>query len=180
MRALLTGGAVITGDGAIADRVRLLRNGGQTSRNLHAVAGVNSRLDELQAAILRIRLPNLPPETALRRLHAAFYRDALAGGVTPVAERDPGHVYHLFPVRSARREALQGYLARAGVETLIHYPIPLHKQPAFAHLAPRECPVATKAAAELLSLPLHARLHARQAARVADAIAAFEKGSIDA
>ena len=174
------GGAVITGDGAIADRVRLLRNGGQTSRNLHAVAGVNSRLDELQAAILRIRLANLPPETALRRLHAAFYRDALAGGVTPVAERDPGHVYHLFPVRSARREALQAHLARAGVETLIHYPIPLHKQPAFAHLAPRECPVAAKAAGELLSLPLHARLHARQAARVADVIQAFEKGSNDA
>ena len=174
------GGAVITGDGALADRVRLLRNGGQTNRNLHAVAGVNSRLDELQAAILRVRLPNLLPETALRRLHAAFYRDALHGTVTPVAERDPGHVYHLFPVRSARREALQAHLARAGVETLIHYPVPLHKQPAFAHLAPRECPVAAKAAAELLSLPLHARLHARQAARVADVIQAFEKGSIDA
>jgi dTDP-4-amino-4,6-dideoxygalactose transaminase len=66
------------------------------------------------------------------------------------------------------------------VETLIHYPIPLHKQPAFAHLAPRDCPVAARAAAELLSLPLHARLHQRQAARVTDAIQAFEKGSIDA
>ena len=174
------GGAVLTSDGALADRVRLLRNGGQTNRNLHTVAGVNSRLDELQAAILRVRLQNLLPETALRRLHAAFYRDALLGEVTPVAERDPGHVYHLFPVRSARREALQAHLTRAGVETLIHYPIPLHKQPAFAHLAPRDCPVASRAAAELLSLPLHARLHARQAARVAEAIQTFEKGSIDA
>jgi dTDP-3-amino-3,4,6-trideoxy-alpha-D-glucose transaminase len=174
------GGAVITSDAALADRVRVLRHGGQTSRNLHALPGVNSRLDELQAAILRVRLPNLLPETAMRRLHAAFYRDALHGDVTPVAERDPGHVYHLFPVRSARRDALQAHLARSGVETLIHYPIPLHRQPAFAALAPHDCPVAVRAAAELLSLPLHARLHARQAARVADAILAFEKGPIDA
>jgi dTDP-3-amino-3,4,6-trideoxy-alpha-D-glucose transaminase len=178
--ALGDGGAVLTRDGALADRVKLLRNGGQTHRNHHAVAGVNSRLDELQAAILRVRLPNVLAETALRRLHATFYRDALVGEVTPVAERDAGHVYHLFPVRSVRREALQDHLARAGVETLIHYPVPLHKQPAFAHLAPRECPVAAKAADELVSLPLHARLQARQAARVADAILAFEKGSIDA
>ena len=178
--ALGDGGAVITSDSALSDRVRLLRNGGQTNRNLHAVAGVNSRLDEMQAAVLRARLPNLAPDTTLRRLHAAFYRDALHGTVTPVAERDSGHVYHLFPVRSARREALQAHLARAGVETLVHYPIPLHKQPAFAHLAPRDCPVAARAAAELLSLPLHARLHQRQAARVADAIQAFERGSIDA
>jgi dTDP-3-amino-3,4,6-trideoxy-alpha-D-glucose transaminase len=174
------GGAVITSDGAVADRVRLLRNGGQTTRYLHDVAGVNSRLDELQAAILRVRLPNLPADTALRRLHAASYREALTGEVAPVAERDPGHVYHLFPVRSARRETLQTHLTRAGVETLIHYPIPLHKQPAFAHLTPAECPVAARAAEELLSLPLHARLHQRQASRVVDAIQAFEKGSIDA
>jgi dTDP-4-amino-4,6-dideoxygalactose transaminase len=174
------GGAVITSDGAVADRVRLLRNGGQTTRYLHDVAGVNSRLDELQAAILRVRLPNLPADTALRRLHAASYREALTGEVAPVAERDPGHVYHLFPVRSARRETLQTYLTRAGVETLIHYPIPLHQQPAFAHLTPADCPVAARAAEELLSLPLHARLHQRQASRVVDAIQAFEKGSIDA
>jgi dTDP-3-amino-3,4,6-trideoxy-alpha-D-glucose transaminase len=180
LAALGDGGAVITSDGALADRVRLLRNGGQTNRNHHAVAGINSRLDEVQAAVLRVRLPNVPAETALRRLHAAFYREALRGAVAPVAERDAGHVYHLFPVRSARREALQAHLARAGVETLIHYPVPLHKQPAFAHLAPRDCPVAGRAAIELLSLPLHARLHTRQATRVADAIQAFEKGSIDA
>lgn len=173
------GGAVITSDRAVADRVRLLRNGGQTTRYLHDVAGVNSRLDELQAAILRVRLRNLPAQTAVRRLHAAFYRESLSGDVAPVAERDAGHVYHLFPVRSARRETLQAHLARAGVETLIHYPIPLHKQPAFAHLTPPDCPVAGRAAEELLSLPLHARLHQRQVCRVADAVRAFEKGTID-
>ena len=178
--AMGDGGAVITGDGALADRVRLLRNGGQTSRNMHVVAGVNSRLDEVQAAILRVRLPNLLAETVMRRLNASYYRDGLHGEVAPVAQRDAGHVYHLFPVRSARREALQAHLARAAVETLIHYPVPLHKQPAFAHLAPRECPVAARAAAELLSLPLHPRLHKGQTSRVIDAIQAFEKGSIDA
>jgi dTDP-4-amino-4,6-dideoxygalactose transaminase len=174
------GGAVITSDGALADRVRLLRNGGQTNRSVHVVAGVNSRLDEVQAAILRVRLPNLLAETLMRRLIASSYREALQGEVAPVAQRDAGHVYHLFPVRSPRREALQAHLAEAGVETLIHYPVPLHKQPAFAHLAPRDCPMAARAAAELLSLPLHPRLHARQTAQVIDAIQAFEKGSIDA
>lgn len=175
------GGAIVAHDAQLAARVKQLRQYGWTSKYLSSVAGGrNSRLDEAQAAVLRVKLPHLRPETVMRRLHAAFYRDALVGGVVPVAERDPGHVYHLFPVRSARRDALQAHLARTGVETLIHYPIPLHKQPAFAQLAPRECPVAAQAAGELLSLPLHGRLHARQAARVVDAIQAFEKGSIDA
>jgi len=171
------GGAVVTGDSALAETVHLLRNGGQTLRSLHAVAGVNSRLDELQAAILRVRLASLAAETALRRRHAAFYRDALTGTVTPIAERDPGHVYHLFPVRSARRDALQAHLASAGVQTLIHYPFPLQKQAAFGILSPHECPVAAEAATELLSLPLHPRMHVDDLALVVGAIQEFEKGS---
>jgi dTDP-3-amino-3,4,6-trideoxy-alpha-D-glucose transaminase len=173
-------GAVITNDPALAGRVRQLRNGGQTSRYVHAVPGVNSRLDELQAAVLRARLPHLAVATAARRTHATRYRRELRGAVAPVPERDPGHVYHLFPVRSARRDALQAHLERAGVETLIHYPIPLPGQAAFAHLSPAPCAVASRAGTELLSLPLHPRLPVSDLTRVVDAIQAFEKGTNEA
>jgi dTDP-3-amino-3,4,6-trideoxy-alpha-D-glucose transaminase len=178
--AIGDGGAVVTNDAGLAERIRRLRNGGQTSRYLHAVSGVNSRLDEVQAAVLRARLDLLPAATARRRTLAVRYRAALHGAVQPIAEHDPGHVYHLFPVRSARRDALQAHLARAGVETLIHYPIPLQSQPAFADLGPRACPVAARAAAELVSLPLHPRLRDEDVGFVTGAIDAFEKGTIEA
>jgi dTDP-4-amino-4,6-dideoxygalactose transaminase len=127
-----------------------------------------------------VRLPHLAAATAARRAHAAQYRRQLPGAVAPVTERDRGHVYHLFPVRSVSRDALQARLARAGVETLIHYPIPLPEQAAFAHLSPRRCAAAARAGAELLSLPLHPRLHASDLTRVVDAIQEFEKGTDEA
>jgi len=173
-------GAVVTNDAATADRLRQLRNGGQTSRYLHAIAGVNSRLDEIQAAVLRVRLMFLRAFTAHRRALAAFYRELLPESAVAIRERDPGHVYHLFPIRSVRREALQTHLARAGVDTLIHYPVPLQAQPAFAHLSPRECPEAMRAAGELLSLPLHPRMQTGDVLRVVEAIRAFERGTIHA
>jgi len=153
--ALGDGGAVLTNDRAVAERIKRLRNGGQTDRYLHVEAGINSRLDEMQAAILRARLPFLREWTRRRRELAFEYRRSLHAGVRPVAERDPGHVYHLFPVRSSVRAAAQAALTTAGIETLIHYPMPLHEQPAFAASRAHECPVATRAARELLSLPLH-------------------------
>jgi dTDP-3-amino-3,4,6-trideoxy-alpha-D-glucose transaminase len=167
------GGAVITGDPSLAARIRRLRNGGQSDRYHHVEPGVNSRLDEMQAAILRARLPFLRRWTERRRALAAAYRRLL--GEVAVPERDPGHVYHLFPVRSPRRDALQAHLTAAGIETLIHYPVPLPRQPAFAPWA-SPSPVADRAAAELLSLPLHPRLGEDEVARVAGAVAAFEKG----
>ena len=176
--ALGDGGAVITNDPQIADRVRRLRNGGQAARYQHIEAGVNSRLDEIQAAILRARLPLLSQWTARRRALAAVYRTSLPPEVRTIPERDPGHVYHLFPVRSGRRDALQRSLASAGVETLIHYPVPLNAQPAFAHLSGPACPVAARAAAELLSLPLHPRLSDEEVRRAAAAVASFETGNV--
>jgi len=179
--ALGDGGAVITNDASLADRVRQLRNGGQTHRYVHTLAGVNSRLDELQAAVLRARLPGLAAATQARRVLAAEYRAHLPPAAAPIPERDPGHVYHLFPIRSARRDALQAALAAAGVETLIHYPIPLSRQPAFAHLGVRDrCVAADDAAGSLLSLPLHTRLRAGDVRRVAAAITAFEEGQATA
>jgi dTDP-3-amino-3,4,6-trideoxy-alpha-D-glucose transaminase len=174
--ALGDGGAVITGDEAVATRVRRLRNGGQRNRYDHVEPGVNSRLDELQAAVLRARLPFLPAWTARRRQLAARYRRELSDAVTPVRERDPGHVYHLFPVRVPERDELSAHLARAGIGTLVHYPVPLSAQPAFAAYEPEPCPVASSAAAELLSLPLHPRLADADAARVSRTVNAFAKG----
>ena len=176
--ALGDGGAVITNDLGVADRIRRLRNGGQARRYEHVEAGINSRLDEIQAAVLRARLPHLVRWTAERRARAAAYRDLLPPGIVPVPERDAGHVYHLFPVRSANRDALQQHLRAAGIETLIHYPVPLTTQPAFRSEAPADCPVAARAAGELLSLPLHPRLTAAEAGRVAAAAGAFEKGRV--
>jgi dTDP-4-amino-4,6-dideoxygalactose transaminase len=174
--ALGDGGALITRDSGLAARVRLLRNGGQRDRYHHEEAGLNSRLDELQAAVLRARLPRLPAWTARRRALAARYREQLPEGIVPVRERDPGHVYHLFPVRVPARDALSAHLATAGIGTLIHYPVPLSAQRAFAAYAPEECPVAARAAAQLLSLPLHPRLDDADVARVAHEVRAFWKG----
>jgi dTDP-3-amino-3,4,6-trideoxy-alpha-D-glucose transaminase len=178
--ALGDGGAVITGDEAVATRVRRLRNGGQRDRYHHVEPGVNSRLDELQAAVLRARLPLLPAWTARRRELASQYRSQLPDAVTPIRERDPGHVYHLFPVRLRARDELAAHLAAAGIGTLIHYPVPLSEQQAFAAYEPRQCPVASAAAAELLSLPLHPRLADVDVARVARNVNAFVKGHIPA
>ena len=153
--ALGDGGAAVTNDHQVAERVRRLRNGGQTSRYVHAEPGVNSRLDELQAAILRVRLPLLGEWTRRRRELAAVYRRTLPASITPVMERDRGHVYHLFPIRASARQAMQAALTAAGVETLMHYPVPLNEQAALSAYPSPETPVAARAARELLSLPLH-------------------------
>jgi dTDP-4-amino-4,6-dideoxygalactose transaminase len=150
------GGAIVTSDGDFAARLKRLRNGGQTDRYHHQEFGVNSRLDDLQAAVLRARLPRMSRWTAERRRLAARYRRALTDSSVHVpAECDSGHVYHLFAVRSSAREHLQAHLASRGVETLIHYPVPIHQQPAFANLRCGSLPVAEQACREVLSLPLH-------------------------
>jgi dTDP-3-amino-3,4,6-trideoxy-alpha-D-glucose transaminase len=163
--ALGDGGAVVTSDPAIADRLKRLRNGGQTDRYLHTEIGVNSRLDEIQAAALRARLPFLADWTARRRTLARRYRAALANApVRVTAERDAGHVYHLFTLRSPARDALMHHLGQRGIGTLVHYPIPLPAQPAFADLnrtvgrQQMPTPVADRLCAEVCSLPLHPAL----------------------
>jgi dTDP-4-amino-4,6-dideoxygalactose transaminase len=157
--ALGDGGAVTTADASLAARIKRLRNGGQTSRYHHEEPGANSRLDELQAAILRARLPFLPPWTARRRAIAGRYRRGLAHAAIAVPPQcDDGHVYHLFPVLSASRERLQAHLRAAGVETLIHYPVPIPQQPALAAAHPADCPVANRVCAEVCSLPLYPSL----------------------
>jgi dTDP-3-amino-3,4,6-trideoxy-alpha-D-glucose transaminase len=174
--AMGDGGAVITNDEALATRVRRLRNGGQRERYSHVEAGVNSRLDELQAAVLRARLPLLPKWTTRRRQLASRYRSQLSESAAPIRERDSGHVYHLFPIRVSSRDALSAHLAKAGIGTLVHYPVPLPAQQAFSAYEPAACPVAAAAAAELLSLPLHPRLVDAGVDRVVREVNAFVKG----
>jgi dTDP-3-amino-3,4,6-trideoxy-alpha-D-glucose transaminase len=157
--ALGDAGAVITNDAELAGKLRRLRNGGQTAQYRHAEFGVNSRLDEMQAAVLRARLPRLAGWTARRRALARRYRAGLADGIVRVPpEMDAGHVYHLFPVLAQDREALRSRLREAGVETLVHYPLAIPAQPAVRDMQPSDCPVAAQAASEVFSLPLHPRL----------------------
>ena len=166
--------------GALGDagRIRRLRNGGQTTRYQHEEFGVNSRLDEMQAAILRARLARLPEWTARRRALGARYRAALApvvaaagGGLRVPPELDPGHVYHLFPVLSADRDGLRTRLAEAGIETLIHFPVPIPRQPALATEDPAVCPETDRICAELLSLPLFPDLPETAVTSVVEALA---------
>jgi dTDP-3-amino-3,4,6-trideoxy-alpha-D-glucose transaminase len=172
--ALGDGGAIVTGDAALAGRLKRLRNGGQQTRYQHDEFGINSRLDEIQAAVLRERLAFLPGWTDARRALASTYRGALAEapvGVPP--ERDAGHVYHLFVVRSSARDRLQQHLAARGIETLVHYPVPIPRQPALQDENPAACPIADRVCAELVSLPLYPALGNALAAEVAAAVNAF-------
>jgi len=179
--ALGDGGALTTNDPAIAERAKRLRNGGQSDRYHHAEFGVNSRLDEMQAGVLRARLPFLEGWTARRRQIAREYREALER-ITTVAvppEADAGHVYHLFPVLSPARDALQVHLRANGIETLIHYPVPIPRQPALASEAPADCPIAARVCDEILSLPLYPRLDDRAVSAVASAVAAGPVPAVD-
>ena len=177
--ALGDGGAILTNDGALADRVKRLRNGGQTDRYHHREPGINSRLDEMQAAVLRARLPRLRGWTDRRRALAARYRSRLAGSpVELLPERETGHVYHLFVVRTGDRPALQAHLAANGIETLIHYPVSIPLQPALAGQTPAECPVAARVCAEILSLPLHPALRDDEVDQIAAAVHAFQPRTV--
>jgi dTDP-4-amino-4,6-dideoxygalactose transaminase len=157
--ALGDGGALLLDDDEAAARVRELRNGGQRARYEHVRLGMNSRLDELQAAVLRVKLRRLESWVERRRALAEIYREELAGcGLDLPEEASYARAaWHLFVVRHPRRDALAAALKVRGVETLVHYPVPVHRQPAFAVVVPPETrfPVAELAASSVLSLPLY-------------------------
>ena len=179
--ALGDGGAILTNDSALADKLKRLRNGGQIDRYRHLEFGVNSRLDEMQAAILRARLPFLERWTARRRELARRYRRALENApITVPPEVDAGHVYHLFPVLTPERDHLQAHLLQAGVGTLVHYPISIPRQEALRHLPSAPCPVAERIASEVCSLPLHPNLADADVDFVAAAVHAWKPTSVKA
>lgn len=173
--ALGEAGAVTTDDPALAERVRLLRDHGQRERYVHVIPdGVNARLDAIQAAVLRLKLERLEDWNERRRQVAAWYGEELAGTGLQLPFEPDGrrHVYHLYVVRVPQRERVRTALAERGVQTGLHYPIPLHRQPAFAFLEIGEgaYPRAERAAAEVLSLPMHPHLTREQVAYVAEAL----------
>jgi dTDP-4-amino-4,6-dideoxygalactose transaminase len=156
------GGMVTTDQPDVAERLRMLRNGGQKSRYNHELLGINSRLDEMQAAILRVKLAYLEKWNARRR-HIADLYTALLGDSqveTPLEMAQVQHVYHLYVVRCQGREALQQHLKASGVETAIHYPTPIHRQAAYRwlNLGPGSFPVSERYAQQVLSLPIYPEL----------------------
>jgi len=165
--ALGDAGAITTNDPALAERVALLRNYGSRQKYVNEVAGVNSRLDPIQAAVLRVKLEVLDDWTNRRRAVAAAYTEGLkqAGLILPHVPDWAEPVWHLYVVRTPDREALQARLSKAGIGTLIHYPIPPHMQAAYAELgiAPDALPLARDLAGEVLSLPMGPQLELRVA-----------------
>jgi dTDP-4-amino-4,6-dideoxygalactose transaminase len=169
------GGVVATADPALAERVRLLREYGWRQRYISEVAGTNSRLDELQAAILRVRLRHLAADNERRRRIAAAYDAALGGLPLQLPRNRPGAVpvWHQYVIRAAGRDRLQARLRELGVATNIHYPVPVHRQPAYAGriaTGPSGLGETERAAGEVLSLPLYPQLEDERVARVAAAV----------
>lgn len=168
--ALGDAGAIATNDGVIAERIRVLRHVGQTRKYEHGVLGYNSRLDNLQAAFLRVKLPKLDAHNRMRRRNAARYSKALQGVVGTPAVRDGStHVYHIYAIRSANRAAIQEKLSKAKIPWGEYYPIPLHRQPCYAGTT-GEFPIAERLAAELLAIPMYPELTPSQIDAVARVI----------
>jgi dTDP-4-amino-4,6-dideoxygalactose transaminase len=177
LAALGDGGAVVTDDDHVADRLRRLRQYGQSDRYRHVEPGVNSRLDELQAAILRTRLPFLERRNTRRADIAAAYAEALADSRARPLALLPNRrrVFHLYVVQAPDRDALQQHLEAAGVQTLIHYPKPAHLHPPYRELAdgPASLSVSERFCERILSLPLYPELSDDEVERVAQALRAF-------
>jgi dTDP-4-amino-4,6-dideoxygalactose transaminase len=157
----------------LAAKVRLLREYGWTpqARYVSQVPGMNSRLDEMQAAILRVKLAHLDAWNDVRREMAGFYANLLPTSVVQPIERiNCRHVYHLYVVRVPQRQQVRGQLNSAGIATAIHYPVPIHQQPAYSTHTHTSLPHTERAASEILSLPMHPLLTAQQVEQVAAAL----------
>lgn len=168
-------GMVLTNDDELADRLRLLRAHGSRPKYVHHVVGGNFRIDTLQAAILRAKLPFLDGWNARRRANAERYRALLAAAPLQLPGDAPGHVWHHFVVLAPRRDALRTFLAERGIESEVYYPTPLHLQPCFSDLSgkPGDLPHAERFSKEALALPVHADLSDEQVAHVARAVLEF-------
>lgn len=171
------GGMVVTNDRDVAKRLEMLRNYGQTEKYHHLFRGYNRRLDTLQAAILRVKLKYLETWNAARRRNAKLYTDLLEGTgiVTPAEIQGVESVWHLYVIRSEHRDSLREYLGNRGISVGIHYPVPIHLQPAYKDLGYKrgDFPVTEGLARRILSLPMYAELTSQQAEFVARTIREF-------
>jgi len=180
--ALGDGGAIATNDPALAERISLLREYGWKNR-ISQCAGLNSRLDEMQAAILRVKLEHLPAENARRHALAQLYDGFLSGGKFRLPKSKPGidHVFHQYVICTAQRDNLKTFLEKRGVGTAIHYPVPVHLQPAYQSrlFVPKTgLPQTENAAREILSLPMHPQLTNAEVKQVTDAMRNFGNGDV--
>jgi dTDP-4-amino-4,6-dideoxygalactose transaminase len=175
------GGAIVTSDADLAHSVRMLRDYGQSAKYMHDVKGFNRRLDTMQAAVLRVKLRRLDSWNERRRTRAALYSHLLsdASVVTPSASNGVEPVWHLYVIRTTGRDRLRQVLSESGIETGIHYPVPIHQQPAYRDLnyVMGSFPVAERFASEILSLPMYPELDDLSIARVASAI--HERTALD-
>jgi len=170
------GGAVITKYDELAEKLRLLANHGRTTKYEHRIEGYNYRLDALQAAILDVKLSHLSNWTELRREHARFYDKNLSSNVGRILEaKGAKHVYYMYVIRVQQRDALMASLKQQGIECGIHYPIPLHLQPAYASFGFRkgQFPVSEQLASEIVSIPMYPELTTKQRQYVVDHIKKF-------
>jgi dTDP-4-amino-4,6-dideoxygalactose transaminase len=175
------GGLCTANDADVAEKLRVLRVHGSKPKYYHAMIGGNFRLDELQAAVLRIKLEYLDSWTEARQRNAAFYDTAFAkAGLTskvtlPYAVPGYRHIYNQYVIRASRRDELRAHLAEQGVGTEIYYPVPLHEQECFTYLGykPEDCPESSRAAKETLALPIYPELSKEQLQYVVDQIARF-------
>ena len=169
------GGAIVTGDEALSERIRSLRQYGWSRKYVaEAAGGRNSRLDEVQAAVLLDKLPHLDRWNQQRREIAGRYSEGLAGlPLTLPPSLDEDYVAHLYVIRTDERDRLAGYLEEAGIGTAVHYPVADHRQPAYAVDDPPDLPVTDEAAGTVLTLPCYPGLEPDDQDRVIDAIRAF-------
>jgi len=172
------GGMLVTSDEEVAQKVRMFRDHGQIKKYEHSVEGANSRLDEIQAAILKVKLRMLDEWNRLRRRSASVYDDLLQDVnevVRPLEAECAKHVYHLYVIRTHKRDELQEWLTLQGIGTGLHYPVPLHLQEAYRYLGYREgdFPVAEECAKEILSLPMFPELTEEEITKVASEIRTF-------
>jgi dTDP-4-amino-4,6-dideoxygalactose transaminase len=177
--ALGDGGAVVTGDDALAQRITALRNYGSDLKYRHLFQGPNSRLDEMQAAMLRVKLKYLDADVARRRRLAQRYREGIRHPLIrlPQVARGEAHAWHLFVLRCARRDALQRHLHAHGIRTQVHYPVPAHRQPAYPSLRDSRLPLTERLCGEVLSLPLGPTLRDDAVERVIEACNVFGDGA---
>jgi dTDP-4-amino-4,6-dideoxygalactose transaminase len=175
--ALGDAGMVVTGDPELAKKIHLLREYGWEERYVSKVPGLNSRLDEIQAAILRVKLPHLDEENESRRNIAGIYHSLLStsGLILPRVNPEATHVYHQYVIRVENRDSLRSYLRERGIGTLVHYPVPVHLQPAFAGRLSEKTPLlrTEEAAKQILSLPMYPELTTDRVQAVAREVVAW-------
>lgn len=171
------GGMITTNDDALAARLRVLRVHGSKKKYHHEIVGINSRLDELQAAVVRVKLKYVDEWNAKRRTLAAIYDEALRGLPleTPAVPEGYEHVYHLYTIRTDRRDALAAHLTEKKIGHGVYYPLPLHLQPCYAPLGhkPGDFPFSEEASAKSLSLPMYPELRREEALHAADCVRKF-------